>query len=307
MTQLNIQFRDPVHLKGKINPALKQVPELPESSEEFLALAAGVKRAGFIRPLLVDQEERVIDDHSRSLLKVALRWQLKEVPVQICSTDAAPMLIIHSLAHVRHLSKSAIAYLAVPQLQPALDAAKQRRLENLRKGQQNPESALSADSGPVTMVELAEELQIGCRMLEMAIAVRKEFESKKVYTFSAPGTAEDGTEATFKDWYEPKLLRSFVGGEHENRRPVGLGGILAGIESKKLDPAACTPKKGGEQMELKLWEESFQPLTKVCPSWKGLSEQDRAAVLKHWQRTVNKMPDDLREAMADILEKSLKA
>jgi acyl-CoA reductase-like NAD-dependent aldehyde dehydrogenase len=60
-------------------------------------------------------------------------------------------------------------------------------------------------------------------------------------------------------------------------------------------------------MELKLWEESFQPLNKVAPSWKQLSDEDRASVLKHWQRTVNKMPDDLRAAMAAILEKSIKA
>ena len=305
MTKLNIQYRDPNQLS--VHPTIKHIPALGE--DELKPIRAGMKYAGeAMQPILVDEEGWILSDTGRTAWLCAKARQLKEVPVCICAAADVHLIVIRDLAHDhRHLSKSAIAYLAVPHLQPALDAARLKRLENLRKGQEIPVSVLSADSGVVTMMELAEELGICCSMLEKAILVRKEFLDKKIYTWSAPGTAEDGTDATFKDWYEPKLLRSFVGGEHESKRPVGLGGILAGIESKKLDPADCNPKKTPAQMELKLWEESFQPLNKVAPSWKQLSDEDRASVLKHWQRTVNKMPDDLRAAMAAILEKSIKA
>ena len=310
MTQIKIQYRDPRHLKGRYTPALKQIPELPQDSSEFLALAAGLKKAGFIRPILVDENEQVIDDHSRSLLVAALRWgkDIPEVPVQVCCSADAPIIRIHSLAHVRHLSKSAIAYLAVPDLQPALDAARLQKLENLRKGQQTPEGSSGAFEAK-TIEELAEELGICRETLKRAIEVRKAFEDKKKYSFNVKGGERDGAtvECTFQEWFEPKLLQSFIGGEHEDNRPLGLGGILAGIEAKKLNPEKFNPKKNSAQMELKLWEESFQPLNRVAPSWGKLSEEDRVSVLKHWERTVRKMPDDLRDAMAEILEKSDRA
>ena len=225
----NIQLRDPQHLKNKYQPALRRLPELPDGSEKFLAICAGLKKTGFIRPILVDETDNVIDDHSRTLLRAALRWQLKEVPVQVRSSQDAPMVRIHSLAHVRHLSKSAIAYLAVPDLQPALEAARAHKLEMLRKGQEIPVGKSVAD-GTQTLEDLATELGISKYMLTMAVQVRKAFEDKKTYTFNVAGGAKDGAcvESTLKDWYEPKILQAYVGGEHEQNRPMGLGEFWRG-------------------------------------------------------------------------------
>ena len=306
MNKLNIQYRDPAQLS--VHTELKKIPALGE--EELKPIRAGMARGGeVIEPIPVTDDGLILSDTGRTAWLCAKARQLKEVPVCICAAADVHLIIIRDLACRRHLSKSAIAYLAVPHLQPALDAARLKRLENLRKGQETPESALSADSGAVTSFELAEELKIGCRTLEMAIEVRKAFEDKKTYTFNVRGGKKDGAsvECTFKAWYEPKLLQAFIGGEHEDHRPVGLGGILSGIEAKKLDPSDCNPKKNTGQMELKLWADSFQPLSNVAPSWKGLSDEDRVSVLKHWERTVKKMPDDLREAMAEVLEKFIKA
>lgn len=250
MNILKIQIRDPQHLKS-IHKSLRLVPELPEGSEEFLALAAGLKKAGFIRPILIDQEDHIIDDHSRNLVRAARRWQMKEVPVQVCSSADAPMLLIHSLAHVRHLSKSAIAYLAVPHLQPALDAARMAKLEKLRKGQEIP--VVSAeDDGDKTVEDLAEELGIGRNLIFLAREVRRSFEDKTPYTFNIVGGPKDGSSATMtlKEWFEPRLLQPFVGGEHEQNRPMGLGGIKAGITAViEGDPSKFNPKGKPQQMD----------------------------------------------------------
>ena len=122
--------RDPNDFKpGKFHPALKLIPELAQDSEEFLALAAAVKKCGFIRPLLVDTEGRLVDDHSRSLWRVALRWQLTAVP---CLVTPEPMLaLIHSLKDVRHMTKSAIAYLLLPVVENQVKAALAQHRENL--------------------------------------------------------------------------------------------------------------------------------------------------------------------------------
>ena len=297
MTKLKIDLRDPQHLKGKYNPALKLVPELPEGSEEFLALAAGVKRAGFIRPILIDHEERVIDDHSRSLLRVALRWQFTEVPVKVCGSADAPMLLIHSLAHVRHLSKSAIAYLAVPQLQPAIDASRLRRLENLRK---NPDIAenLSVGDRDQTVPELASELGVSHYMLEMAISVRKAFEDKKVYSFNVQGGSKDGSvqECTLKEWFEPRLLQAYVGGEHEQNRPMGLGGILAGITAvREGDKSKFAPKPKQSDFFGDLFSEQIGKFT-------ALPEAKRAAALAVMQKSAEELEPEECEAAADTLQ-----
>lgn len=293
----NIQLRDPQHLKNKYQPALRRLPELPEGSEEFLALCAGIKKVGFIRPILVDEADNVIDDHSRTLLRAALRWQLKEVPVQVRSSQDAPMLRIHSLAHVRHLSKSAIAYLAIPDLQPALDAARAHQLENLRKSPENAE-AYSVGFEAKTLHELARELGISDYMLDMAIKVRKEFEDKKTYTFNVAGGAKDGAcvESTLKDWYEPKILQAYVGGEHEQNRPMGLGGILAGITAVRegdKSKFAPKPKQGDFFADL---------FTDHIHKFNGLTEAKRAAALAVISKEAEELPAEECLAAAATLE-----
>ena len=290
----NIQLRDPQHLKNKYQEALRRLPELPDGSEEFLALCAGMKKAGFIRPILVDQYDKVIDDHSRSLLRAALRWQLKEVPVQVRHESEAAMLRLHSLIHVRHLSKSAIAYLAVPDLQPALDAARLRKLEMLRKGQET-HVAHSVGDGDQTIEELATEIGIGRELLVLAIYIRKEFEDKKKYTINAPGMAQDGAEMTLKEWFEPRILAPFVGGEHEQRRPLGLGGVKAGI------PIIREGNKSLFAPKLKQGDFYADLFTDNIHKFNGLTEAKRAAALAVIEKSAAELPPEECDKAADTM------
>jgi hypothetical protein len=294
--QLNIQKRDPVHLKNKYTTALRRLPELPEDSEEFRAIAAGLKKAGFIRPILIDENDCVIDDHSRTLLKAAIRWQLVEIPVQVCNSTDAPNLLLHSLIHVRHLSKSAIAYLAYPHLQPAIEASRLRRLENLRNSQQISEEPLSGSSSE-TIGDLAEQVGISSTLLKAAKQVHEAFADKKKYTFNVDGGAKDGAieEVTLKEWYEPKLLQAYVGGEHEQSRPIGLGGILAGITAVRTgDRAKFSPK--GKQTDF------FADLfTRDIQKFNALPELKREAAMSVIEKTAEQMTPQECEAAAETL------
>jgi hypothetical protein len=302
----NIQMRDPQHLKGKYQAGLKRLPELEEGSEEFLALCAGLKRAEFrfIRPILVDEHELVIDDHSRNLLRAALRWQLKEVPVLVCGSGDAALLRIHSLAHVRHLSKSAVAYLAVPDLEPAVQASRMKRLENLRKGQCSP-IVSGGDDRDQTTEDLAGELGIKRNLLFEARAVHKAFEDKKKYCFNIAGGAKDGAteELTLKEFFEPKLLRSFTGGEHEQYRPMGLGGIIAGITAVRAgDRDKFNPKSQG-QLNL------FENKVNVVDGWKywtRLSESERKQHFQNFEDRLELLPEEQRDELGDYFERLAK-
>ena len=240
-------MRDPAELRGHYHPALKILPELPDDSPEFLAISAGVKKCGIIQPLLINDQGQILDDHSRTLLRSALRWQLKAVPVCVRYEDDVHMIIIHSLAHRRHLSKSAIAYLAYPHLGPAFEYARQRKLKQIKDSE-----VVSAETTEATVEDLAAALGIGRNLLFEAQKVHKEFSDKKTYSFNVRGGPHDGdvVECTLKAWFEPKLLQPFVGGEHEVNRPLGLGGIMAGIAIIKEGNRDVFNPKGATQLDL---------------------------------------------------------
>ena len=254
---LAVGHQDPIEFKpGKFHPSLKLIPELSQESDEFLALAATVKKTGFIRPLLVDEDGRLVDDHSRSLWRVAMRWQMKSVPVQLVKSADANLLIIHSLAHVRHLSKSAIAYLAEPQLQEAIKIAVLHYRQNLAKGQHFP-SPLQAETGIPTIEQMALDLGISEDTLRRAREVRSLFKAHpQKRDFIVEGGEQDGNvvSCTFQEWYEPKILRAFAGGEHESSRPLGLGAVIAAIQGN-----LATKDKGRIETrgEMELFDRSF--------------------------------------------------
>lgn len=206
------------------------------------------------------------------------------------------MLALHSMAHFRHLSKSAIAYLAVPLIQSALDAVRLKKLQNLRKNPENADSALSALSEAQTVEELAEELGISRRILFLAQEVRKAFENKKPYTFNVFGGAKDGENPTMtlKEWFEPKLLQAFVGGEHEQHRPMGLGGIKAGITAViEGDPNKFNPKNKPQQMDF--FTEMF---TRDAQKFIKLPEAKRQAAIQAVEQIAAELPPDECEQLA---------
>lgn len=251
-SQTKIEHRDPAIIGGHIHPALKSIPALDEKSPEFLAIAAGVGRCGILQPILIDEQGRVLDDHSRTMIRCALRWQLKTVPVQVRASEEVHLLIIHSLAHRRHLSKSAIAYLAVPHLDQEFETSRARRLQNIAKNATNHDSPASGLSK--TVDDLAEELGVGRSALFEARKVHQAFADKAIYQFNVTGGKRDGdvVECTLKEWFEPKILRPPIGGEHEQNRPLGLGGVIAGIASvKEGNKDKFSPKQNG-QLELAL-------------------------------------------------------
>src|ERR1017187_8996424 len=214
--QLKIETRDPQHLK-QLQPALKLVPELPDASEEFLALASGIKKAGFIRPILIDEDGRIIDDHSRNQARVARRWQLKAAPVQVCRSEDAALLRIHSLCHVRHLSKGAQIYLCVDD---ALEMIEQSKRDVIAwHKSQRPEGAGSVrpEGGRapevLTQDEICEMFKWAKRMFERAIEVKKIFQDGRKYSWNVTGGAADGEvfEGTAREWFLPKLVPAFSG------------------------------------------------------------------------------------------------
>jgi|ERR1017187_5192422 hypothetical protein len=301
--QLKIETRDPQHLK-QLQPALKLVPELPDDSEEFLALAAGIKKAGFIRPILIDEDGRIIDDHSRNQARVARRWQLKEAPVQVCRSEDAALLRIHSLCHVRHLSKGAQIYLCVDD---ALEMIEQSKRDVIAwHKSQRPEGAGSVrpEGGRapevLTQDEICEMFKWAKRMFERAIEVKKIFQDGRKYSWNVTGGAADGEvfEGTAREWFLPKLVQAFTGGEHEDARPIGLGGIIAGYETKRKnpDPDKFNPRHADQ---LELFVGAFgSKAVRQFRAWNAMSADKKRVAREQIEAEAEKMRPQDAEAAA---------
>ena len=309
-TQMKIEMRDPAVFQSgsqvKFHPALKLIPELPEDGDEFLALAAMVKKCGVIRPLLVDEEGNIVDDHSRSLWRVARRWQMTTVPVKVIQQDDVELTIIHSLAHVRHLTKAAIAWLASDLITQAAEAGLRKRVQNVHKSPMNADSALSAPSKePASREEVAELLRISLRTLTQVREIKalfKKYPGK--YSFTLAGGATDGGEAemTLEEYFVPRIIKSPIGGEHEDSRPIGLGNVITGIHTK------IEQGKNGDKFSSKkhdqLW--LFTKKTDVVEAWsyyKKMSDDQRAQHFKLYSEKLENLDPDDCDAMAEYFGK----
>jgi hypothetical protein len=292
----NITFRDPADLAGHFHPSLKHIPPLDPASPEFKAIQAGVGQCGIVQPLIVDEHGRILTDHSRTLLACARLWALERVPVQVRDAAEAPLLLIHDLAHRRQLTKSAIAYLAYPLLKPAWEGAR----EKMEKGQ------FGAKKADFTGVHSMHSRNIEEFAIELGISRRLLFEAKEVhelfdkdnesYPFEREGGATDGAQETLtlREYFEPKIFRAPIGGEHEQNRPMGLNGVLSGIKflfKKSKSHRGGRPEE--EERQLKLFSKI---LDDELNRWRYWAEFDESVQQMHWEKVRVKLktmdPDD---------------
>lgn len=301
-------MRDPAELRGHIHPALKSIPELAEDSQEFLAIAAGVGQVGVLNPLLVDEQGRILDDHSRTVLRCALRWQLREVPVQVLPDANAPMVIIHSLIHRRHLTKAACLYLTWNLYGPAVEKAVEQQRIRVAKGIKKANDLQDglSPSYAKTKEELARELGCDPKMFDLCAKVVKLFaDPKKYWVPHLTNPDSDPVELTLREYFEPKLLRAPIGGEHEQNRPIGFAGILAGAESIKeenKEGAFSSRKNLNERGQMFLFERKVD----LAGGWKYYmksSDEERQRYVEHFRQLVARLSDDEKDAMAEFFGK----
>lgn len=112
---MKIKLRDPNKLRKRLAPALKRIPALDDQSQE--TIRAVILQTGCILDAVkLDAGGRVATDHGRTLVLAACDLGLKQIAAIETGLDTAT-LILDDLAVKRHLTKSAIAYLAYPLLE----------------------------------------------------------------------------------------------------------------------------------------------------------------------------------------------
>jgi len=195
---------------------LRHIPEWPDNGPRQTALRREMEASGLCQPIQITEKHEIVDPDSRERWRAARSLQLPGIPVAIVPQEQVSTAYLNALVQRRHLTKSAIAYLAFPQLQNALDEARDRRFKMLEKAN---DSRSELSSLPKNIEELAEAIGINRHFI---------FDAKKVHALFAKDPA-------FKAQMEPRLLAEPIGGEHEQNRPIGLGAVIAGFEGKKLE------------------------------------------------------------------------
>lgn len=254
------------------HPLKRLIPKSPEwdkGGEQFNAFCDDIRARGIDTPLLIDGDGFIVDGQVRWL--AAKQLNLREVPVHVTTEDAASVMLA-GLLHRRHLTKSALAYVAYPLFAAAYDASRRRRLENLRKGQQIPETALNAGSGN-TIDEFANSIGVGERNFRYAKQLHEIFTRKP----------------DLRAQFEPEILSG----------DKALGAVLAGISGQ--DATKGKAKQTAAQLEL--FNEGLGTVAKRFTYWQKFDEVTKEAARATIHETVAAMPEDLR----DTFEAALRA
>ena len=262
---------------------IKHIPTWSDEDPRYVALRESVHRNGIVDAIKMTASHQIIDPDSRERYRAAQAWQLTEIPVQIVPDDQVATTALDTLLHRRHLTKGQRAYLAVPLIEFAFEEGKRKKIQNLQKGQQIPESALNALSGK-TSVALAESLGVGSRLLEMA---------RKLHNIYAENPE-------YRDQTEVMLLADTDGGEQADKRPMSLHGAIAGFAGK----VAPQDHRNENNRQMLLFEDGLNTLRKRLSYWDMVRQNPtkRSEATREIESIVEQMPDDLR----DIWSRALK-
>lgn len=166
-----IELVDPKTLRA--HPLLEGIPLRREDDPEFVALLDDVRLQGFLNPAQVDTQDRILCGRHR--VRIAERLG-RRIPVRRVPDGQAAQIILSELVLERHLSKSALAYLAVPLLEPALKEAQERRIAALKQGTRfspSHDNIVSREETGPTVAGIAARLNISHDLLSQARKLRE--------------------------------------------------------------------------------------------------------------------------------------
>jgi len=319
---MEIEYRDPQQLKKMLAPALKRIPVLPADDQERIR-AALMQTGSILDPVRLDADGRVATDHGRTLVLAACDLGVKEVQVAVTDLDSAS-LILDELTTRRHFTKSAIAYLAYPLLETAWKASKIRRVSNLMPGNkvgakmsENPNVSRKSPEATIenlptrTIEEFAAEHGVERNLLFEAQKVHELFEENegREFNFVVVGGKQDGelVPSTLRDWFEPLILRSPIGGEHERSRPMGLGAVVAACGFKISGKNFTGEQRPSHSYDAEeYWVKHVTGFQAGFNHWGKIPEKTKYAASRMWEGTLKTLPEELWELTLAAAEKRLR-
>jgi len=270
------EMRDPVDLR--LHPLQKKfIPEPDKDSAEWHSFVDGLSAAGVdgIPELFVTEDGQVMDGGRRWRAAKQLGW--RQVRVHIRPESDAAALIVESLLGQRNMQRCAKVYIAVCLLPEFVKSAEDRRVLNLKnkvKTLEKPLTSNLSERNPEGTRAMAEKLGVSRETVRRALQVRDLF----------------AADAELKAEWEPKLL---AGEKNLWNVLSAVGG--AGADQSKRDA-------GVVQGQMELFAETFSNLQAGAKAWKKFAPAQRNQILDAWRQTAEKLPQDLRDSMREVLD-----
>lgn len=246
-----------------IHAAIADDPRMAAADPRYRAMKTAWAEQGGCPPIYVTASGAIVDGRHRF-------WWLVDAgedtaPCIEVSEDEVFTIILGAIAGRNHQTQGQRAYFAAAKLEPALEAAKARRDDQLRAGGKVKLPPLP------TADEFAEQLHLGRNLL---------FQARRLHDLFADG--KPGAKLR-KEW-EPKLL--------DAEEPVGLGAALAGIAG-----AGATKGKGkpDRNSALNNWEAGWKNLVNPAKKFASWDDEQRDYAAESLRKTLTKLPGEVLE------------
>jgi hypothetical protein len=265
-TKIALSKRPLIHRPLKeltIHAAIADDPRMAPKDPRYVAMKTAWSEQGGCPPIYVTASGAIVDGRHRY-------WWLVDAdedtaPCIEVSEDEVFTIILGAIAGRNHQTQGQRAYFAAAKLGPALEAAKVRRDDQLRRGGKVKLAPLP------TADEFAEQLHLGRNLL---------FQARRLHEVFADG--KPGAKLR-KEW-EPKIL--------DAEDPVGLGAALAGIAG-----ASATKGKGkpDRNSALNNWEAGWKNLVNPAKKFASWDEEQRDYAAESLRKTLTKLPGEVLE------------
>ena len=277
-----------------LHPIFKIVrqPEMAPDSMEFISLVEDVRRHGVMEPLKVTAKGQIMDGRHR--WRAAKAAGLDEVPVRIFPEEEALSIVASSIAHRRHYTKAALAYVMWPMAAKYMEEGKRVSSGNLKRGKgKNPndppktDSVGNRDGKGATLGNFSAEIGVSDDYLRMAADLHG------ILEVSGDKLMRNGR--TIRDAAEEMLFSL----------DKGFQPILAmiGFETKGSSHAEnCA--SGSRSNYARYIRDCMAVATKHFTKWDSVANEDREDVLNKVRDAVATWPKDVRSAVVDAAMKA---
>ena len=298
---MNEETRDPAilhphekvkHLIGRWQP----------DSEDSLSMRRSIRERGILVPLLITDDNRIMDGVTRWQCARAL--QLASVPVIVRSEEACLAILIDTELHRRHSTKGQLAFRLAPMIENAWDERQRRQIASLSRGAASPSPACK------TVEEYALEAGVSIALMKQAREIHQLFKqhAETVWEFGRDGEAvgfKRGDQLTFEQYFTARIMAA-----HD---PIGLGAALTGIKQKLSQAAheARGHKHGGgrpesEERQMMLLRQAWGDLNNRWVYWREMDEEAKESVKTAMVEAIEAAPDDVLETMKRKIETVLR-
>jgi gas vesicle protein len=290
-TPMTQSHRDPQELK--LHPLLKHQPgEWDEEDPRFKAFVIDIQTHGIQDPVIITAEGLIADGRRR--WRAAKRLQLVSIPCRVCDDHEVPEIIVRTLSQRQHYTKGQLAYILAQRLDEAFESARRRML----MGTKGEPSKLSFE-GLSTPDDYAATIGVSVQYLRQARKIHELFADDKKRKLNG----EDGRKTeplTLRDFYEPQIL--------DPDKPIGLGGVIAGIASIIDAEKKGKPHKGGkpddQNRQIELFNKVVADELNRWEYWQKFDPETKAAHFKSVRAKAAQISDaNQLEEMADYHSK----